>query len=85
VAVALVGTFLGVLFAYGFVNPLAVGLEMATEKDLNYLACIKAGVVAFAKGSPPSVAVEFARRVIFDNDRPTVAELETATQEITPR
>ena len=85
VAVALVGTFLGVLFAYGFVNPLAVGLEMATEKDLNYLACIKAGVVAFAKGSPPSVAVEFARRVIYDNDRPTVAELEAATQEITPR
>jgi chemotaxis protein MotA len=85
VAVALVGTFMGVLFAYGFVNPLASGLEMATEKDLNYLACIKAGVVAFAKGSPPSVAVEFARRVIFDNERPSIAEMEATTQAVAPR
>ena len=85
VAVALVGTFMGVLFAYGFVNPLASGLEMAAEKDLNYVACLKAGVVAFAKGSPPSVAVEFARRVIYDNDRPSIAELEAATQNLTPR
>jgi chemotaxis protein MotA len=85
VAVALVGTFMGVLFAYGFVNPLAVGLEMATEKDLNYLACIKAGVVAFAKGSPPPIAVEFARRAIYDNDRPSLAEVEAATQAVTPR
>jgi chemotaxis protein MotA len=85
VAVALVGTFLGVLFAYGFVNPLASGLEMATEQDSNYLACIKAGIVAFAKGSPPSVAVEFARRAIYDNDRPSIGELEAASQEVTPR
>jgi chemotaxis protein MotA len=85
VAVALVGTFLGVLLAYGFVNPLAAGLEMAAEGDGNYLACIKAGVVAFAKGSPPSVAIEFARRVIFDHDRPTLAETEAAVQGVTPR
>jgi flagellar motor component MotA len=42
-------------------------------------------VVAFAKGSPPSVAVEFARRVIFSNDRPTLTEMEAATQPVTPR
>jgi chemotaxis protein MotA len=85
VAVALVGTFLGVLLAYGFVNPLSVSLEMATEGDLNYLQCVKAGVVAFAKGSPPSVAIEFARRVIFSNDRPTLGEMEAVTQKVTPR
>jgi len=85
VAVALVGTFLGVLLAYGFVNPLAVSLEMATEGDSNYLACLKAGVVAFAKGSPPSVAVEFARRVIGSHERPTLPEVETLLQGITPR
>jgi chemotaxis protein MotA len=85
VAVALVGTFLGVLLAYGFVNPLAAGLEMAAEGEGNYLACIKAGVVAFAKGSPPSVAIEFSRRVIFDYDRPTLAATEAAVQAVTPR
>lgn len=85
VAVALVGTFMGVLFAYGFVNPLAVGLEMATERDMNYLACVKAGIVAFAKGAPPPVAIEFARRVVFEDDRPRLPELEAATHEVVPR
>lgn len=85
VAVALTGTFMGVLFAYGFVNPLSTSLEMATEQSSNYLACLKAGVVAFAKGSPPSIAVEFARRAILENDRPSLAELEAATQSVTPR
>jgi chemotaxis protein MotA len=85
VAVALIGTFMGVVLAYGFVNPLAASLEMATEGDQNYLACIKAGVVAFAKGSPPSVAIEFARRVIFSQSRPSLTEVEAATQAVTPR
>lgn len=85
VATALVGTFMGILFAYGFVNPLAAGMELATEGDSNYLACIKAGVVAFAKGAPPSIAIEFARRVIYQNDRPNLAECEEATQAVTPR
>jgi chemotaxis protein MotA len=85
VAVALVGTFMGVLLAYGFVNPLAVSLEGAIEGDANYLACLKAGVVAFAKGSPPSVAVEFARRVIGSHARPSLTEIEALLQGITPR
>jgi chemotaxis protein MotA len=85
VAVALVGTFTGVLFAYGFVNPLSAGLEMSSEKHLNYLACIKAGIVAFAKGSPPPVAVEFARRVLFDYVRPSLAEAEAAMRGVMPR
>jgi chemotaxis protein MotA len=85
VAVALVGTFMGVLFAYGFVNPVSVGMEMASEGDLNYLACIKAGVVAFAKGAPPPVAIEFARRVLFEHVRPSLAETEAALQAVTPR
>jgi chemotaxis protein MotA len=85
VAVALVGTFMGVLLAYGYVNPLAVSLEVAVEIDLNYLQCLKAGITAFAKGSPPPVAVEFARRAIFSNGRPSIAELEEACQPVTPR
>ncbi len=85
VAVALVGTFIGVLLAYGFVNPLAAGVEAAMEKELNYLLCIKAGIVAFAKGSAPFVAVEFARRVVFSHERPGLDEVEAATMPVTPR
>jgi chemotaxis protein MotA len=85
VAVALIGTFLGVGGAYGIINPLAVALENATEKDQNYLNCIKAGVVAFAKGAAPFVAVEFARRAIFAHERPSLVDVEASSMAITPR
>jgi chemotaxis protein MotA len=85
VAVALVGTLLGVGLAYGVVNPLAAGLETMTERDLNYLHCIKAGVVAFAKGSAPFVAVEFARRAIFTHERPQLMDVEASTLAVSPR
>ncbi len=85
VAVALIGTFLGVGLAYGLVNPLAAGLEHAMEKDLNYLNCIKAGIVAFAKGAAPFVAVEFARRAIFTHERPTLVDTEASTLAVSPR
>ncbi len=76
VAAALVGTFLGVLLSYGFVGPLATNIEHQIEGDVRYLETIKAAVVAYAKGNPPIVAVEIARRTIFSESRPTFSELE---------
>jgi chemotaxis protein MotA len=76
VASALVGTFLGVLMAYGFVNPLAANLEVKNRNDSRLLYVIKAGITAFAKGMAPSVSVEFARRSIFHGERPTFEEVE---------
>ena len=76
VAAALVGTFLGVLLAYGFVNPLAANLETKNRNEARLLYVIKAGVTAFAKGMAPSVSVEFARRAIFHSERPTFEEVE---------
>ncbi|HRN25651.1 MAG: flagellar motor stator protein MotA [Ignavibacteriaceae bacterium] len=76
VAAALVGTFLGVLIAYGFVGPLATNLEVGLEEKMRYLETIKACVVAYAKGNPPIIAVEIARRTIFSEERPTFSELE---------
>ena len=78
VAVALVGTFIGILASYGIVQPLAQNMEHAADAESKYLACIKAGLVAFARGAAPIVAVEFARRGIFSYDRPTNMEMETA-------
>jgi len=82
VAAALVGTFLGVLMSYGFIQPIATHLELLNESGSRYLECIKAGVVAFAKGSPPIIVVEFARRSIFSNVRPTFEELEKAVRAV---
>ncbi|MFZ0452485.1 MAG: flagellar motor stator protein MotA [Ignavibacteriaceae bacterium] len=76
VAAALVGTFLGVLMAYGFVSPLSASVEHSTENKVQFLSTIKSCIVAYAKGNPPIVAVEIARRTIFSEERPTFSELE---------
>ena len=80
VAVALVGTFLGILLSYGFVQPLATHMELLQASEARFLECIKAGVVAYAKGNAPIIVVEFARRVIYNNVRPTFAEVEDAVR-----
>lgn len=80
VAVALVGTFLGILLSYGFVQPLATHIELLQASESRFLECIKAGIVAYAKGNAPIIVVEFARRVIYHNVRPTFAELEEAVR-----
>jgi chemotaxis protein MotA len=78
VAAALVGTFLGILLAYGFVNPLGTALEHRAEDEGRYLECVKTGLLAVHKGLPPAIAVEFARRVLPDEVRPTFEETERA-------
>jgi len=78
VAAALVGTFLGILLSYGFIQPLATNLDIAAEEEGRIFETVKAGVVAFAKGMQPLIAVEFARRTIFQDYRPTFKEMEDA-------
>jgi len=62
VAAALTGTFLGVFFAYGFVNPIANRIKFNNAQDQQYLRCIMTAVAGFAKGLAPVTAVEVARR-----------------------
>jgi chemotaxis protein MotA len=78
VAVALVGTFLGVFMAYGFVGPLSTALEVGANDSTKYLECIKVALLAAHKGMPPAIAVEFARRVLPDELRPSFEETEKA-------
>jgi chemotaxis protein MotA len=78
VAAALTGTFLGVFIAYGMASPVGGAMEHLNAAGTRYHHVIKASVVAFAKGFTPIVAVEFARRSIFPDDRPSFGEMETA-------
>ncbi|TWI52399.1 chemotaxis protein MotA [Pseudomonas duriflava] len=78
VGTALVGTFLGILAAYGFFAPLASSLEHDAKEELNVLESIKATLVASASGMPPTVAVEFGRKVLYPAHRPSFTELEQA-------
>jgi chemotaxis protein MotA len=76
VGAALVGTFLGILLCYGFLGPLAANLQKISDAEGDYLRCLRQGVIAFVKGSAPILAVEFARRSIPGDIRPTFQELE---------
>jgi chemotaxis protein MotA len=78
VAAALVGTFLGILLCYGFLGPLAANLSKINDAEGDYLRCLRQGVIAFVKGSAPILAVEFARRSIPGDLRPSFKEMETA-------
>ena len=76
VGAALVGTFLGILMAYGIAAPMAKALENVAKCEAQYLACIKNGIVAFARGDAPLICAEFARRNIEPEFRPTFSEME---------
>ncbi len=80
VGAALVGTFLGILAAYGFFGPLATSLSHEAKEELNLYEAIKATLVASASGMPPSLAVEFGRKVLYGAHRPTFVELEQAVR-----
>jgi chemotaxis protein MotA len=76
VGAALVGTFLGILLSYGFIQPLAAIMEHRVEEELVIDHCLKAGILAIHKGFAPAIAIEFARRVIPEDVRPSFDETE---------
>jgi chemotaxis protein MotA len=76
VAAALVGTFLGIFISYGFLQPLATNIDMANEEESTVFEVIKSGMMGFAKGFNPIISVEFARRAIPAEARPTFVEME---------
>nr|BFD60757.1 flagellar motor stator protein MotA [Bdellovibrio sp. CKG001]BFD68364.1 flagellar motor stator protein MotA [Bdellovibrio sp. HAGR004] len=82
VASALVGTMLGVFGAYGLIGPTATKMGADIDAEGRYLQCIKAAMVALQRGAPPIVCVEYARRSIMPEERPSFEEIDKATKEI---
>jgi len=82
VAAALVGTFLGILLCYGVVAPLAASAEAQDAAEHRYMVCIKEALLAAARGTAPALSIEFGRRAIFSDERPTSEELERAFAEM---
>ena len=76
IGAALVGTFLGIFLAYGFVEPLAGLLEQKVDEAGKSFQCIKVTLLASMQGYSPAVAVEFGRKVLYSSDRPSFQELE---------
>lgn len=76
---ALVGTFFGVFVAYGFFSPFAQSLKNIYEAESKYFLSLKVGLLAHIGGQPPVMAIEFARKALMSEVRPTFSEVEAAT------
>jgi len=76
IAHALVGTFLGILLAYGFVGPLSTLLEQKLDESTKMYNCIKVTLLASLNGYAPPLAIEFGRKVLYSTERPSFSELE---------
>lgn len=76
VASALVGTFLGILVSYGFAGPLAAAMGHAANDEVKAFELVKMALVANVRGYVPAVAIEFARKLLFSDVRPSFADLE---------
>jgi len=80
---ALVGTFMGVWTSYGFIGPVGTYLKQTLEAESKYLQCLKVGMVAHLQGFAPSISIEYARKSLLAEVRPTFMEVEEATQALT--
>jgi chemotaxis protein MotA len=76
VGAALVGTFLGILVSYGFVGPIAAAMEHIAQEEAKAFEVVKMALVASVRGYAPPVAVEFARKLLFTEVRPSFNDLE---------
>lgn len=76
IAHAMVGTFLGILLAYGFISPLATLLRQQSAETTKMMQCIKVTLLSSLNGYAPQIAVEFGRKTLYSTERPSFIELE---------
>lgn len=77
VAAALVGTFMGVLFAYGLVGPISIRMKHIAEDEIKLYDASKASIIASMNGLAPQLAIEFGRKSLFTHGRPTFDEVDS--------
>ena len=82
IAQALVGTFIGILLAYGFIAPLASLLRRKHHETAKMYQCVKVTLLASLNGYAPALAVEFGRKVISATERPSFSELENHVRQV---
>lgn len=79
---AMVGTFVGILLAYGFVSPLSNLVRQKSHLQIKMMECIKVTLLSYLSGYAPQIAVEFGRKTLFSDDRPSFSELEEHVRKV---
>lgn len=78
IAGALVGTFLGVFLAYGFVGPFAARMRQVVEDDGHFYSLIREVLIANLHRHPANICIEVGRQNTPHHVRPSFGELEEA-------
>jgi chemotaxis protein MotA len=76
VAAAMVGTFIGIFFCYGVLDPCSNLMKQIVKEELSALECVKVVLVTHVAGKPPLLAIDAGRRLVQLNIKPSFAELE---------
>jgi chemotaxis protein MotA len=79
---ALVGTFLGVFLAYGFVGPMSSRLKSVYDEEAIFYRIIQNVLVSHLHGNAAQISVEIGRGHIPSAAQPSFAELEEALNNI---
>lgn len=79
-AAALLGTLMGVFIAYAILAPIARTLQQGSESDLRPFQAVKEILIAHYSNFSPMVAVEYGRKVMYSDQRPTMMELESGVR-----
>jgi chemotaxis protein MotA len=80
IASALTGTLLGVFSAYAVFSPISRTLEQIAATDVKPFEAVKEILIAHYSNFSPFIAVEYGRKVMFTDQRPSMSELEAGVQ-----
>ncbi|WP_416462847.1 flagellar motor stator protein MotA [Rubrivivax gelatinosus] len=76
VASAMVGTFIGIFFCYGVLDPISNMMKQLVDEELSALESVKVVLVTHVSGKPPLLAIDAGRRLVQLNAKPSFARLE---------
>ncbi|MDA3887397.1 MAG: flagellar motor stator protein MotA [Allgaiera sp.] len=79
---ALVGTFMGVFIAYGFIGPMASRVKTVTEEDAHFYQLIREVLIANLYNHPTNICIEVGRQNAPHQVRPSFTNLEEALREL---
>ena len=79
---ALVGTATGIFLCYCVLGPMATVLTKRREAEANFYTCVRATLSAYLQNYPPAVSVEYGRKVISTDVRPSFFDVDDATNKV---
>lgn len=76
VAAAMVGTFMGIFFCYGVLDPISNRMKQLVAEEMQALESVKVVLVTHVSGKPALLAIDAGRRLVQLNSKPSFARLE---------